>query len=130
MKKMILMAIMAVLVTTPCFAQIETNRVDGTLWGDQELWDGQVIQIGFSEDAVYICPLQMACQEAEVLLFIDTLIISLYGVSYNEGIILGIIYDFLFLQFGFAGSIGPDLAFDSLEMSPISLLRDDWTPAP
>jgi hypothetical protein len=128
MKKIILIAIMAVLVATPSFAQMETTRVNGTLWGDLELWDAQDVQIGFFEEAVYICPLGMECEEVESLFFNDGLTMSFFVVIYNEGFVGGILYNFFVIRFGIGGSLCPGCELNAIETSPIRLIENDWTP--
>jgi hypothetical protein len=128
MKKMMLISIMALLVATPCFAQLETTRVDGTLWGELELWDAQVITIGFFDEAVYICPLGMECEEAEILFFNDRLTSSFFVVSYNEGFVGGLLFNFFLVRFGTGGSLCPGCELNAIETSPIRLMENDWTP--
>ena len=128
MKKSVLIVLMALFVATPCFAQLEPTSVDGTLWGEQELWDAQVINIGFFEEAVYICPLGMECEEVEVLFFNDGLTFSLFLVGYDEGFVGGILFNFFLARFGISYSLCPGCEFGALEMSPLSVIDNNWTP--
>lgn len=127
MKKAILIVLMALLVATPCFAQLEPTRVDGTLWGELELWDAQVITIGFFDEAVYICPDGMECTEADPLFFNDGLTLSFFVVGYEGGFVGGVLFNFL-VRFGIAGSLCPECEFNAIETSPIRFIENDWTP--
>jgi hypothetical protein len=92
------------------------------------LWDAQVITIGFFDKAVYICTLDMVCEEVEALFFNDGLASSFFVASYNEGFVGGFLFNFLVIRFGIGGSLCPGCELNAIETSPIRLIENDWTP--
>ena len=98
------------------------------MWGDLALWDDQVVQIGFFDEAVYICPLGMECEEVVLLFFNDRLTSSFFLVSYNEGFVGGLLFNLFLVRFGVGGSLCLGCELNAIETSPIRLIENDWTP--